>query len=108
MKDYWVPITFVIITILLFLTTAGMAAFSIFMAMKNVTTIEELLPGENPYCYKSAWDNIAQLLGPIDYRLLLPTFPAGRLSGSGNSGSSFPVVGLDIKSASKYGAAGTV
>lgn len=92
------PIAFVIITILLLLVTGGMTAFSVHMAAKNVTSIEELFPGDNPYCFGSSMENIVQLMGPLDYKILLPTFPV-----STTFGTSFPIAN---KAVPTYGSSG--
>lgn len=61
--------------------TGGMFLNTFFMACRNITTIEELLPGRNPYELDSWQGNVKQLFGAWDWRLLLPVAPAERLSG---------------------------
>lgn len=81
------PLAFIILTGLLLMITGGMAFYSMHMAMRNITAIEQLFKGENPYQCKTILENLEQLLGPIDFWLFLPVLPAKR-----SNGSSFPVV----------------
>lgn len=85
-----IPLVFVIMTVLLLIVTGGMAMYSMSMAAKNITAIEELFHGDNPYRQASWWSNIEQLLGPIGLSIFVP-LPAEERS----NGSSFPVVGVD-------------
>lgn len=88
-----VPLVFVIITLVLMIVTGGMGMYSLTMAARNVTSIEEMFPGTNPYQASSSWENIEQLLGPIDWRFILPLWPVTRLNGS-----NFPTVGKQASS----------
>lgn len=82
------PLVGVGIAMVLFIVTFFMSLHSIYMASRNYTTIEELFKGVNPYAYSSCSDNIRQLLGPIDFKLLLPLKPVRTCDGI-----SYPVVG---------------
>lgn len=84
-----VPMVGVIVTMVLFIVTAGMGVYSLIMAARNVSSIEEMFQGTNPYSYSSCFDNLQQLLGPLDYKLLLPLMPTRR-----GDGTTFPLVGL--------------
>lgn len=75
-----VAAVFMLITGCMFLHCAA-------MALRNVTAVEELYSGENPYALPSCLDNARQLLGPLDWRLLLPLEPTDR-----PSGVAFPAV----------------
>jgi len=81
-----IPLVGVIVTFVLFTVTGGMCTYCFAMAARNVTAIEEMFKGENPYSYESSFDNMCQLLGPLDWRLLLPVPPVRGLS----DGTSFP------------------
>lgn len=69
------PLIFSILTGVIFLNT-------MFAACRNVTHVEELFSGENPYHQESCLENLRQLLGPLDWRLLVPIPPSGRLRGT--------------------------
>lgn len=84
-----IPMVGVVSTVVLFFVTAGMGAYSLTMAARNVTAIEEMFQGDNPYSYSSCFDNLQQLCGALDYKLVLPLLPARR-----GDGTTFPVVGL--------------
>lgn len=109
-----VPMIGVISCLVLFIVAGGMFIYSLYMATRNVTAIEEMFNGDNPYSYSSSFDNLQQLCGPLDYLMLLPVAPARR-----GDGTTFPVVGHDPRPrapsvaspgadvpGSKYGAAG--
>jgi palmitoyltransferase len=81
------PLAGVIVALVLFIITGAMFIYAMFMAARNYTTIEELFRGENPYAHKSTLDNLRQLLGPFDYRLLLPLTPDRSCDGT-----NFPAV----------------
>lgn len=84
--------------------TGGMVLNSVFMATRNVTTVEELFPGENPYMLESSWANMSQIMGPFDWQLFFPIEPKQRLSGT-----AFPVFHSgkagESSTAQRYGAA---
>lgn len=80
------PAIAVLIAVVFGAVTGGMCAHALSMASRNVTTIEEFLPGRNPYDLDSSIENVTQVLGPLDFRLLLPLPPLGR-----HSGTSYPV-----------------
>lgn len=84
-----IPMVGVILTIVLFIVTGGMGAYSLTMAARNVTAIEEMFNGDNPYSYSSCLENLTQLCGPLDWKLLFPLMPTKR-----SDGTHFPVVGL--------------
>mmetsp|Transcript_9379 Transcript_9379/g.24260 ORF Transcript_9379/g.24260 Transcript_9379/m.24260 type:complete len:301 (+) Transcript_9379:131-1033(+) len=66
------------------LITGGMFFYSLSMVCRNQTSVDQLYFGENPYMMPSSLDNVRQLLGPIDWRLLLPLEPSqeGRPTGT--------------------------
>mmetsp|Transcript_55347 Transcript_55347/g.157271 ORF Transcript_55347/g.157271 Transcript_55347/m.157271 type:complete len:293 (-) Transcript_55347:67-945(-) len=76
----------VLVAFLFILVTGGMFCSSLAMAGQNVTAVEELYSGDNPYRLSSCLDNVRQLLGPPDWRLALPLAPERR-----SRGTSFPV-----------------
>jgi hypothetical protein len=76
-----IPLIGVMLTLVLFLVTGGMTIADLVMAARNRSSIEENFNGENPYSFPSCLDNIRQLFGPIDYRLLVPTTPVRRCDG---------------------------
>jgi len=94
-KQSVLPLAGVIVTLVLFIITGAMFIYAMFMAGRNYTTIEELFKGENPYAYPSALENFRQLLGPIDYRILLPLTPSRSLDGT-----SFPAVAASAQAMS--------
>jgi len=82
-----VPLVTVIVTAVLLLVTGGMFMYTLHMAARNVTAIEENYFGKNPYSQSSILDNMRQIFGDLmDLRLLFPLEPRRRLSGT-----SFPV-----------------
>jgi len=87
-----IPMVGVVTTLVFFIVTGGMGAYSLVMSARNVTTIEEMFTGDNPYSYSSCFDNLQQLCGPLDYKMLLPLMPARR-----GDGATFPIVGLNNK-----------
>lgn len=79
------PLVGVITTVVLLIVTGGMCAYSLTLAARNVTAVEELYQGDNPYCFDSSMDNIRQLCGPLDHRILLPVEPQRSLLANGYS-----------------------
>lgn len=75
----------VLFALVFFMITGFMFAYSMAMAARNYTAVEELFPGANPYRYDSAWDNLSQLLGTLNLAVLIPVAPVDRLAGT-----SFP------------------
>lgn len=67
------------------LVTGGMSICAIYMAARNITIVEELIDGDNPYRYPELCDNLRQLLGSLDTSVFVPLSPKGRLAGT-----SFP------------------
>jgi len=67
---------------LFLLVTGGMFLQSLFHALRNNTSIEELFPGENPYRMHSDLDNLRQVIGPLDWKALLPIPHANRGPGT--------------------------
>lgn len=82
------PFMGLVISMVLLLVTFFMALYSVYMAATNYTTIEEMFKGANPYAYSSYAENLRQLLGPFDFKLLLPLKPVRVCDGV-----SFPMVG---------------
>mmetsp|Transcript_64631 Transcript_64631/g.179780 ORF Transcript_64631/g.179780 Transcript_64631/m.179780 type:complete len:288 (-) Transcript_64631:165-1028(-) len=95
-----VVITCVVGSFVFMLVTGGMFCFQLFMVARNVSGIEEMFVGDNPYCQPSCLDNIRQLFGPLDLRILIPVFPTKppRLDGT-----SFPSVACDDSERGGYG-----
>lgn len=89
----------VILALVFSILTGVIFVSTMFMAARNVTQVEELFHGQNPYQHDSWFDNLRQLFGPFDLRLLLPMPPADRISGT-----EFPVM---QKPPSKPDATGT-
>lgn len=56
------------------------------LACRNLTMIEDNYPGANPYQMDSASQNLQQVMGPFDWRWILPVVPRNRLA----SGTEFP------------------
>mmetsp|Transcript_35744 Transcript_35744/g.95797 ORF Transcript_35744/g.95797 Transcript_35744/m.95797 type:complete len:317 (+) Transcript_35744:49-999(+) len=71
----------ILFALVFFMITGFMFLYSMAMAARNYTAVEELFPRANPYRYDSAWDNLSQLLGTLNLGVLLPVAPAGRLDG---------------------------
>lgn len=95
------PLVGVVITLVLLIVTGGMCAYSLTLAARNVSAVEELYSGENPYCQESSLDNIRQLCGPIDFKILLPVEPK---RSSKLDGCTYPVVEkVSEASSSVYG-----
>lgn len=90
---------FIFVTVLLLLTTGTMAFYSLWMATRNVTAIEERFWGENPYRLSSWTKNLEQLLGPLDLCILVPLEPVAR-----SDGCSFPTVVETAEDMPGYGA----
>lgn len=76
--------------------TGGMFLYAMSQAAKNLSTVEEMLPGSNPYQLGTA-ENLKQLMGPVSWRLPLPIAPVDpdrpsgchfqlRTSGAGQKG----------------------
>jgi len=70
----------------LLLVTGGMFFQSLNQSLRNITVIEELFPGENPYRMHHDLDNLRQVVGPLDWKTLLPIPYAKR-----PPGTSFPL-----------------
>lgn len=83
------PLVGVVLTVVLLILSGGICTAALISAAWNVTAIEENFPGENPYCQESILDNIRQLCGPLDYKILLPVQPK---RSSLQEGCTFPVV----------------
>jgi len=45
---------------------------ALYMATRNETHVEKCYIGENPYALPQSLDNLVQLLGPLDIKLLMP------------------------------------
>eukprot|EP00927_Polykrikos_kofoidii_P047417 TRINITY_DN41548_c0_g1_i1.p1 TRINITY_DN41548_c0_g1~~TRINITY_DN41548_c0_g1_i1.p1 ORF type:complete len:333 (-),score=26.97 TRINITY_DN41548_c0_g1_i1:551-1549(-) len=69
--------------------TGLMCVYAVWLAARNVTTLEERFFGINPYCFPSSLENITQLLGPLDHKILLPVSPEFE---SPLAGTCFPTV----------------
>mmetsp|Transcript_150502 Transcript_150502/g.483837 ORF Transcript_150502/g.483837 Transcript_150502/m.483837 type:complete len:320 (+) Transcript_150502:170-1129(+) len=83
------PVAGVLLAATFALITGGMFLFSLSMVCRNVTAIEELFPGENPYNLPGYLDNARQLLGNLNSpRLLLPLDSCRKTP----TGVAFPVV----------------
>jgi len=81
------PAVGALIALVFWAVTGGMYWHSLAMACRNMTTVEELLPGKNPYELRSATENVRQLVGTLDWRLLFPVEGRGRIAGT-----DFPVL----------------
>eukprot|EP00747_Dinoflagellata_sp_TGD_P212960 gnl/TRDRNA2_/TRDRNA2_85981_c0_seq1.p1 gnl/TRDRNA2_/TRDRNA2_85981_c0~~gnl/TRDRNA2_/TRDRNA2_85981_c0_seq1.p1 ORF type:complete len:333 (-),score=40.30 gnl/TRDRNA2_/TRDRNA2_85981_c0_seq1:13-1011(-) len=66
------PLVAVTAAVVFLLVTGGMTAFTLGLAFRNCTTIEDVFEHENPYSHPSSLDNLRELVGPLDWRLLLP------------------------------------
>lgn len=77
-----VPCIGTVIAAVFLLITGCIFFYSFGSVLRNLTTVEELCIGENPYALPSCLDNLKQLMGPVDWRLLFPLPPEGRLSGT--------------------------
>jgi len=83
-----VPAIAVLLTTAFLLITGGMFVFSLMQVGRNITAVEELFPGDNPYRLPEFLDNFRQVLGAFNARLLLPLEPEDRPI----SGVDYPVV----------------
>jgi len=62
----------------LVMLTSGRTFFAtVVLAATNVTTIESLYEGKNPYALPTARDNLRHFFGPLDVRLLFPLEATG-------------------------------
>mmetsp|Transcript_45809 Transcript_45809/g.141586 ORF Transcript_45809/g.141586 Transcript_45809/m.141586 type:complete len:167 (+) Transcript_45809:1-501(+) len=73
----------VLTTFVFMLITGGMFWSSFLMGGRNITAVEELFSGDNPYKQPSFLDNLREIFGPLDWTLLLPLRPADRHGGTG-------------------------
>lgn len=69
------PAVGTIIAVVFWAVTGGMFCHSTSMVCRNLTTIEEFLPGSNPYQLESASENAKQVVGSMDWRILFPIPP---------------------------------
>jgi len=79
------PTVGVLATFVFLPITGIMFLYSLSMVARNVTAVEELFSGENPYMFSSSMANIEQLLGLFELRWFLPLPPDTTLRGT-----SFP------------------
>eukprot|EP00747_Dinoflagellata_sp_TGD_P163788 gnl/TRDRNA2_/TRDRNA2_182856_c0_seq1.p1 gnl/TRDRNA2_/TRDRNA2_182856_c0~~gnl/TRDRNA2_/TRDRNA2_182856_c0_seq1.p1 ORF type:complete len:345 (+),score=36.21 gnl/TRDRNA2_/TRDRNA2_182856_c0_seq1:96-1130(+) len=70
------------IALIILLITGGMFCFSMHLAFSNCTSIEERYTSESPYAHPSSLDNLREVVGPIDWRLLLPLEHPDRPAGT--------------------------
>lgn len=59
----------------LLMVTLGMFLNSTYMGCRNITAVEELFLGNNPYMADSSWANLKQIMGDFDWKLLVPLPP---------------------------------
>lgn len=88
----------VVIALTLMLVTFGMFTYNLYMVGTNVTAVEDLYVGENPYKLPATTENFWQLLGSPDFRLFLPLAPV-RIGGLGTAFPSKPRSGPLSKAA---------
>mmetsp|Transcript_121434 Transcript_121434/g.259283 ORF Transcript_121434/g.259283 Transcript_121434/m.259283 type:complete len:320 (+) Transcript_121434:147-1106(+) len=86
-RDSCWPAVGVILAFVFLLITGGMWIFAFSMIGSNLTAVEELFPGENPY-QLSWFANLTQILGPLNLRMFVPLEPLDRPTG----GTTFPSV----------------
>jgi len=68
------------------MVAGGMFLHSVAMAARNLTTVEALFQGENPYEHDSSWDNLSQVMGPLaSWKVLFPLRASER-----GPGTTFP------------------
>lgn len=67
----------------------GFAIHNIYMAVTNVTSIEENFRGDSPYKLENATDNLTQLMGEPNAWMVLPVDPA--ICGRKCDGTKFPL-----------------
>lgn len=79
---FLIACTLMIFCLILFLA-------DMFMAMRNINRVEFGYAGPSPYRQPRSLDNIQQLFGTINMKLLLPLEPDGRTS----DGAHFPLTG---------------
>eukprot|EP00416_Gambierdiscus_australes_P037560 CAMPEP_0171106698 /NCGR_PEP_ID=MMETSP0766_2-20121228/65317_1 /TAXON_ID=439317 /ORGANISM="Gambierdiscus australes, Strain CAWD 149" /LENGTH=169 /DNA_ID=CAMNT_0011567853 /DNA_START=525 /DNA_END=1034 /DNA_ORIENTATION=- len=70
-----------LLALLFFVFTGIMFLWNLHMSAKNLTSVELLFHGDNPYRL-SCLSNLKNLLGPADWRLLVPLPPTSRSSGT--------------------------
>lgn len=83
------PVVLAVMSIVFSMVTGGMFLYAIWLANRNLTTIEELFRGKNPYRLTNFADNLSQLIGPLEPRMLLP-LEVDR-AGSECDGTTFPL-----------------
>lgn len=76
------PAISVVVASVLCIVTGGTFLGMLQNASQNLTTIEGLLIGCNPYRQLSCLDNFRHLLGPLDFTLVIPIEPTARTSGT--------------------------
>eukprot|EP00929_Paragymnodinium_shiwhaense_P112071 TRINITY_DN80331_c0_g1_i1.p1 TRINITY_DN80331_c0_g1~~TRINITY_DN80331_c0_g1_i1.p1 ORF type:complete len:294 (-),score=32.37 TRINITY_DN80331_c0_g1_i1:79-960(-) len=98
------PVVCVVMSLVFSLVTGGMFFYAVYLATKNMTTIEEMYRDKNPYRFASGLDNLIQLMGPLDFWILLPVAPDR--SSSTCDGTRYPVAPLleSTESRDTYGA----
>lgn len=55
--------------------TVGNASLIPWMGCRNVTAVEEMFLGENPYMAPSSWVNLKQIMGELEWKILVPLPP---------------------------------
>lgn len=83
------PSVGVIVAFVLFILTSGMFCHVFCMATRNITVVEDLFRGPNPYMYDSSLDNLRQLIGPLSSPF---AFLPVHVDSSRLSGVSFPQI----------------
>lgn len=73
-------LTAVMIALAFLFFTAGMFMHCLTLAFSNQTTLEQFFEGDNPYSH-NPWNNLEQLIGPLNYTILLPVKPVRTLDG---------------------------
>lgn len=73
------------------IATGGIFVYVLDMAANNITAVEQLFVGSNPYCYSSTMQNLRQFFGPEGMAWILPlAVDRGCLQGT-----TFPTPGIE-------------
>jgi len=100
--DAKTPLTLAVIVVILCvifaIVTACIFGLGAIMVMRNLTMVEDVFTGDNPFKLQSYTENVTQLMGPLDFWIFLPTTPSERLRGT-----SFPLGPAGKNATTEYG-----
>lgn len=88
--DMWAAFASLITMTLVFFCL-GLWMTTLSHSSRNITSVESVYTGSNPYCFENQSDNLKQIYGSLGIQSLLPVPPKDR----GSNGTSFPVARKD-------------